>query len=128
MPNVKILLVDDSETMRSIWKKVLTGLDQVQTTEAADGLEALQAIEDHGPFDVLLVDWKMPNMDGLELVQKIRATDRTTPIIMVSTEAQKDRIIQAIKAGVNNYVVQPFTPDALLTKINHTLAQSTQPA
>ena len=125
---MKILLVDDSETMRSIWKKVLTGLDQVQTTEAADGLEALQAIEDHGPFDVLLVDWKMPNMDGLELVQKIRATDRTTPIIMVSTEAQKDRIIQAIKAGVNNYVVQPFTPDALLTKINHTLAQSTQPA
>ena len=126
---MKILLVDDSRTMRNIWKKVVAGIDGAEPVEAGDGLEALKAIEENGePFDLMLVDWNMPNMDGLTLVQKVRATNKTTPIIMVTTEAEKPRIIEAIKAGVNNYVVKPFTPDGLLTKISETMAKVAQTA
>ena len=126
---MKILLVDDSRTMRNIWKKVVAGIDGAEPVEAGDGLEALKAIaENGGPFDLMLVDWNMPNMDGLTLVQKVRETNKTTPIIMVTTEAEKPRIIEAIKAGVNNYVVKPFTPDGLLTKISETMAKVTQTA
>ena len=122
---MKILLVDDSRTMRNIWKKVVTtGINGSETVEAGDGVEALKAIlENGGPFDLMLVDWNMPNMDGLTLVQKVRESDKATPIIMVTTEAEKPRIIEAIKAGVNNYVVKPFTPDALLGKIEETMAK-----
>lgn len=120
---MKILLVDDSRTMRNIWKKVVANLG-ADPVEAGDGLEALKAIEANGaPFDLMLIDWNMPNMDGLTLVKKIRETDKSTPLIMVTTEAEKTRIIDAIKAGVNNYVVKPFTPDTLLGKINETLAK-----
>ena len=71
----------------------------------------------------MLVDWNMPNMDGLTFVQRLREKDKTTPIIMVTTEAEKTRIIEAIKAGVNNYVIKPFTPDALMERVNQTLAK-----
>lgn len=121
---MKVLLVDDSRTMRNIWKKVVTGMD-MEVAEAGDGLEALQAIEDNGgPFDLMLIDWNMPNMDGLSLVKKVRETDKSTPLIMVTTEAAKPHIIDAIKVGVNNYVVKPFTPDALMTKIEETLKRA----
>ena len=110
---MKFLLVDDSRTMRNIWKKVIANIDNSEAVEAGDGVEALKAIEEHGPFDMMLIDWNMPNMDGLTLVEKVRENDKATPIIMVTTEAEKPRIIDAIKAGVNNYVVKPFTPDAL---------------
>ena len=126
---MKILLVDDSRTMRNIWKKVVTGLDGAEVAEAGDGLEALKEIEASGtPFDLMLVDWNMPNMDGLTLVKKVRETNKSTPIIMVTTEAEKPRIIEAIKAGVNNYVVKPFTPDTLLGKIQETMQKAGQPA
>ncbi len=126
---MKILLVDDSRTMRNIWKKVVTGLDGAEVAEAGDGLEALKEIETSGtPFDLMLVDWNMPNMDGLTLVKKVRETNKSTPIIMVTTEAEKPRIIEAIKAGVNNYVVKPFTPDTLLGKIQETMQKAGQPA
>ena len=126
---MKILLVDDSRTMRNIWKKVVSGIDGSEVAEAGDGLEALKEIEANGgPFDLMLVDWNMPNMDGITLVKKVRETNKTTPIIMVTTEAEKPRIIDAIKAGVNNYVVKPFTPDALLSKINETMKKVSQPA
>ena len=70
----------------------------------------------------------MPNMDGLTMVKKVRENDKTTPIIMVTTEAEKPRIIDAIKAGVNNYVVKPFTPDALKSKIDETMKKVAQPS
>ena len=121
---MKVLLVDDSRTMRNIWKKVVTGMD-MEVAAAGDGLEALQAIEENGgPFDLMLIDWNMPNMDGLSLVKKVRETDKATPLIMVTTEAEKPRIIDAIKAGVNNYVVKPFTPDALVAKVEETLKKA----
>jgi two-component system chemotaxis response regulator CheY len=125
---MKVLLVDDSRTMRNIWKKVITTINNSEAVEAGDGLEGLKAVKEQGPFHLMLVDWNMPNMDGLTMVKKVRETNKTTPIIMVTTEAEKPRIIEAIKAGVNNYVVKPFTPETLLEKIDETLKKVPQPA
>ena len=121
---MKILLVDDSKTMRNIQKKTLEGLGGTEFGEAGDGVEALTVIgANSAPFDLMLVDWNMPNMDGITLVKKVRETNKATPIIMVTTEAEKTRVIEAIKAGVNNYVVKPFTPEVLGTRIQETLAR-----
>lgn len=121
---MKFLLVDDSRTMRNIWKKVVSSLPGTEVFEAGDGLEGLKQITENGPFDVMLVDWNMPNMDGLTMVTKVREADKKSIIIMCTTEAEKPRIIEAIKAGVNNYVVKPFTPETLLTKIDDTLKKA----
>jgi two-component system, chemotaxis family, chemotaxis protein CheY len=121
---MKIMLVDDSKTMRSIQKKTLERLGGVEFVEAGDGLEALTAIAAHGnTINLMLVDWNMPNMDGHTLVNKVRDKDKTTPIIMCTTEAEKSRVLDALKSGVNNYVVKPFTPETLLDKVNQTLAK-----
>jgi two-component system chemotaxis response regulator CheY len=125
---MKVLLVDDSRTMRSIWKRVITAMGNHETSEASDGREALTEIQQSGPFDLILLDWNMPNMDGFTLLQKVRETDKQTPIMMVTTEAEKPRIIEAIKAGANNYVVKPFTPDTLQQKIEETLKKVPQPS
>jgi len=119
---MKILLVDDSKTMRNIQRSILTQMGHTEVEEAADGLDALSKVGGFGP-DLLLVDWNMPNMDGLTFVQEFRAKGDKTPIIMVTTEAEKSRVIEAIKAGVNNYVVKPFTPDLLSQRINETHAK-----
>lgn len=118
---MKILLVDDSKTMRNIQKKVLSALPNTDFAEAGDGVEALGVISTGTKFDLVLIDWNMPNMDGHTLVGKIREKDRSTPLIMCTTEAEKQRVIDAIKAGVNNYVVKPFTPDMLMEKVKATL-------
>jgi two-component system chemotaxis response regulator CheY len=122
---MKVLLVDDSRTMRNIQKKILEGLGQVEFAEAGDGLEALTCIAAAGAacFNLALVDWNMPNMDGLTLVKKVRENNKALPMIMVTTEAEKTRVIDALKAGVNNYVIKPFTPEALMEKVNQTLAK-----
>jgi two-component system chemotaxis response regulator CheY len=72
-------------------------------------------------FDLIMIDWNMPNMDGITLVKKIRETDKTTPLIMATTEAEKTRVMEALKAGVNNYVIKPFTPEILVEKVRATL-------
>src|SRR5689334_9639037 len=110
---MKILLVDDSKTMRNIQKKALAGLGEVEFFEAGDGIEALGVIATTPEkFGVMLIDWNMPNMDGHTLVNKIREKDKATPLIMCTTEAEKSRVLDALKAGVNNYVVKPFTVEA----------------
>ena len=114
---MKILLVDDSRTIRNIQKNVLAQLGYADVMEASDGVEALKQIAEVRP-DLTLVDWNMPNMDGITLVRKIRETDKAMPLIMVTTEAEKRRVIEAIQAGVNNYVVKPFTAETLGQKIN----------
>jgi len=119
---MKILLVDDSKTMRNIQKAVLAQLGHTDILEACDGQDALSRAPGYKP-DLMLVDWNMPNMDGLSFVKAWRQTNKTTPIIMVTTEAEKSRVIEAIKAGVNNYVVKPFTPDLLSQRIGETLAK-----
>lgn len=119
---MRILLVDDSKTMRNIQKKVLAGLGEVEFSEAGDGLEALTIIASTpSGFDMILIDWNMPNMDGLTLINRIREKDKKTPLVMATTEAEKSRVLEAIRAGVNNYVVKPFTPEGLMEKIKATL-------
>lgn len=119
---MRIMLIDDSKTMRSIQKSVLKQLGYTELAEACDGQDALSKVSAFKP-DLCLVDWNMPNIDGLAFVKKFRETDKSTPLIMVTTEAEKSRVIEAIKAGVNNYVVKPFTPDLLSERITETLSK-----
>ena len=119
---MRILVIDDSKTMRTIQKSVLKQLGYIDVAEACDGQDAMKKIDAFDP-ELCLVDWNMPNMDGLTFVKTFRQQDKSTPLIMVTTEAEKARVIEAIKAGVNNYVVKPFTPDLLGERINETLAK-----
>ena len=118
---MRILLVDDSSTIRSIEKKILGGLGFTEISEAADGILALAAYNTSRP-DLMLVDWNMPNMDGLTLVKKIREIDKAVTIMMVTTEAERKQVLTAIAAGINNYLVKPFTPQGFTEKLNATLA------
>jgi two-component system chemotaxis response regulator CheY len=120
---MKILIIDDSKTIRNIIKRALAPMGYTDCEEAVDGLDAISKAGAYEP-DLLLVDWNMPNMNGLEFVEKYRAQGGKSPIIMVTTEGEKSRVIQAIKAGVNNYVVKPFTPDVLLDRIKDTLERA----
>ncbi len=120
---MKILLVDDSRTIRNIQKNVLKQLNYDDVEEAEDGVQALARFSEQVP-DLMLVDWNMPNMDGITLVRKIREINKTVPIIMCTTEAEKSRVLEAIKAGVNNYLVKPFTTESLGEKIAQTLAKA----
>ena len=119
---MKILLVDDSRTIRNIQKNTLKSLGHDDVVEAADGLEALASLSQH-KVDLMLVDWNMPKMDGITLIRKVREIDKTTPIIMVTTEAEKSRVIEAVRAGVNNYVVKPFAAETLSAMIKQTMAK-----
>ncbi|CAE7200831.1 cheY [Symbiodinium necroappetens] len=120
---MKVLLVDDSKTMRNIQKSILTQLGVTAMEEACDGLDALSKVNSFSP-DLILLDWNMPNMDGLTFIKEYRGSGATTPVIMVTTEGEKSRVIEAIKAGVNNYVIKPFTPDVLNQRIKETLAKA----
>lgn len=120
---MKILLVDDSKTMRNIERKALSQLGQVECFDAGDGVEALSCIATSGPFDMVIVDWNMPNMDGITFLKKVRETDKTTPLVMCTTEAEKTRVMEALKAGANNYVVKPFTPESLIERVSQTLTK-----
>ena len=119
---MRVLLVDDSRTIRNIQKNVLAEIGYTDVVEAADGLEALSRMAAE-KADLILVDWNMPVMDGITFVRKVRETDKVTPMIMVTTEAEKSRVVEAVRAGVNNYVVKPFTGETLLEKINQTMSR-----
>jgi len=115
---MKILIVDDFSTMRRIIKNLLRDLGFTNLTEADDGNTALPLLQ-NGNFDFLITDWNMPGMSGLELLRKVRAEERLAdlPVLMVTAEAKREQIIEAAKAGVNGYVVKPFTGAALKEKI-----------
>jgi len=115
---MKILIVDDFSTMRRIIKNLLRDLGFTNTQEADDGLTALPMLKG-GDFDFLVTDWNMPGMTGIDLLKEVRADEKlaSLPTLMVTAEAKKDQIIEAAQAGVNGYVVKPFTAQALKEKI-----------
>ncbi|OSN59065.1 Chemotaxis protein CheY [Pseudomonas syringae pv. actinidiae] len=115
---MKILIVDDFSTMRRIIKNLLRDLGFTNTSEADDGLTALPMLQS-GAFDFLVTDWNMPGMTGIDLLRQVRADDRlkSLPVLMVTAEAKREQIIEAAQAGVNGYVVKPFTAQALKEKI-----------
>lgn len=116
--NLKILVVDDFSTMRRIIRNILKQLGYVNVEEAEDGDVAFEKLRE-GSFDFVITDWNMPNMTGLDLLKNIRADDvlKDLPVLIVTAEAEKENVVQAAQAGVNDYIVKPFTADVLKTKI-----------
>jgi two-component system chemotaxis response regulator CheY len=117
--NMKILVVDDMSTMRRIVKNILKQIGFSNMEEAENGQEALQKLRAE-PFGFVVSDWNMPVMPGIEMLRAIRADEKLKhiPVLMVTAEAQKENLIEAIQAGVNNYVVKPFTAETMQEKIN----------
>lgn len=116
--NLPILVVDDFSTMRRIVKTCLKQLGFENITEAEDGKLALDKLN-NGTFKLIISDWNMPNMMGIDLLKAVRASDRLKgiPFLMVTAEAQKENILEAAKSGVSNYIVKPFTADSLQQKL-----------
>lgn len=117
--NMKILVVDDFSTMRRIVKNLLGDLGFTNISEADDGKTAWPMLQS-GNFDFVVTDWNMPGMTGIDLLRSIRGDARIgkTPVLMVTAEAQRDQIIEAAQAGVNGYVIKPFTAVTLKEKID----------
>ena len=116
--NMKILIVDDFSTMRRIIKNLLRDLGFTNTVEADDGITAIPILNS-GSIDFLVTDWNMPGMTDIDLLRHVRADEklRSLPVLMVTAEAKREQIIEAAQAGVNGYVVKPFTALALKEKI-----------
>ena len=116
--NMNILIVDDFSTMRRIVKNLLRDLGFNNTSEADDGQTALPMLKS-GKYDFLVTDWNMPGMDGLSLLKEVRSDDslKDMPVLMVTAEAKREQIVVAAQAGVNGYVVKPFTAVTLKEKI-----------
>jgi len=117
---MKALVVDDSEVMRKVLIGALSRADITDVDQAGDGQEAIEAVKNN-QYDLILMDWYMPNMLGIEAVKQIRENGCTTPIIMVTTEAEKTRVVEALKAGANNYIIKPFEPATIVQKITETV-------
>ena len=115
---IKILIVDDFSTMRRIMKTILKDLGFKNFVEADDGSTAWAILEKQ-QMDLIIADWNMPKLTGLELLEKVRASDhhKDVPFLMVTAEAQKEQVINAIQSGVSNYAVKPFTADIILGKL-----------
>ena len=117
---MKILVVDDSSTMRRIIINTLGRIGYSDVVEAENGKGGLEKLG-QGGVEMIITDWNMREMDGLEVVKAVRGQNPGIPILMVTTNAAKEDIIQALQAGVNNYVVKPFTPETLKEKIESLL-------
>ena len=117
--NMKILIVDDFSTMRRIIKNLLRDLGYNNTAEADDGNTALPMLQ-NGNYEFLVTDWNMPGMPGIDLLRAVRADPRIKdlPVLMVTAEAKREQIIEAAQAGVNGYIVKPFTAETLREKID----------
>ncbi len=120
--SIKVLIVDDFATMRRILKNILKQLGFKNLVEADDGTSAWEVLQGQS-IDLIISDWNMPKMTGLELLKKVRASDnhKRTPFLMVTAEAQKQNVIEAVQAGVSNYVVKPFTAEAISDKLEKIL-------
>jgi len=115
---IKVLVVDDFPTMRRIVKNLLKQLGFENIDEADDGVNALAKLK-NGGFGLVVSDWNMPNMEGIDLLRAVRQEPavKDIPFLMVTAEAEKEKVIEAIKAGVDNYIVKPFTAEVLKEKL-----------
>ena len=122
-PKQKILIVDDMNTMRKIIKGMLQKMGCDNLTEADEGIPAWKMIQDaHAagvPYQFIISDWNMPGMTGLDLLKNVRSKEefKALPFLMVTAEAEQANVVVAVKAGVSNYIIKPFNPDTLKTKI-----------
>ena len=122
-PNIKILVVDDMSTMRKIVMKNLQGMGYKNFVEAADGIQAWEALTIPGAgIDLIISDWNMPKSTGLDLLKRVRADGRfkAVPFLLVTAENEASQVMEALKAGVSNYVVKPFTAVSLKEKLEAT--------
>lgn len=121
---MRILVVDDSTTMRRILINTLSKLGYTDVVDGCNGREGLDRLA-ASPIDLVITDWNMPEMSGIEFIRAIRANDqyKSIPVLMVTTNAAKDDIVEALRAGINNYVVKPFTPDVIREKIEAVLGR-----
>jgi two-component system chemotaxis response regulator CheY len=121
--SIKVLVVDDMSTMRRIVKNVLRQIGFSEIMEAENGQDALTKLKT-GEFGLVVSDWNMPIMQGIELLRAVRADEKlkTLPFLMVTAEAQKENLIEAVQAGVSNYVVKPFTAEVLQSKLEKIFA------
>jgi two-component system chemotaxis response regulator CheY len=122
-PDMKVLVVDDMSTMRRIVRNILKQLGVGNVVEAENGSDALSKLK-ADKFDFVVSDWNMPVMAGIELLRKIRADEQLKhiPVLMVTAEAQKENLVEAIQAGVSNYVVKPFTAETIKQKLDKIFA------
>ncbi|MBI4773287.1 MAG: chemotaxis response regulator CheY [Deltaproteobacteria bacterium] len=118
----RFLVVDDFATMRKIVRNLLRQLGYQHIDEAEDGVVALRKLKST-KYDMIICDWNMPNMTGIELLREVRSDEslKVIPFLMVTAEANKENVIEAVKAGVSNYIVKPFTADTLSGKIDAVL-------
>ena len=118
-PNMRVLVVDDFSTMRRIVKNILRQLGFTNMVEADDGTTAWEILN-KDKIEFIVSDWNMPQMTGIELLRKVRASEEFAdiPFLMVTAEAQQENIIEAVQAKVSNYIVKPFTPETLKQKID----------
>ncbi len=113
---MKVLIIDDSGAMRLIISKALKShVENIEIDEADDGETAIPMLEEKN-YDIILVDWIMPNMNGIEFVKYARSIGIVIPIIMITTEGQKSKIIQALKTGINDFIIKPFKTELLIEK------------
>lgn len=122
--NMKVLVVDDFSTMRRIVKNLLRDLGFTNIQEADDGSTALPMLQG-GDFDFVVTDWNMPGMQGIDLLKAIRADASLShiPVLLITAEAKKEQIVMAAQAGVNGYIVKPFTAATLKTKLDKIFAR-----
>ncbi len=113
---MKILVVDDDPICRKIVVSKLKGIEDIDVSEGEDGNKA-RALLKCNHYDGVIIDWQMPGKSGVEIVREIRKTHGTMPLLMVSGEAEKERVIEAIRAGVTDYLVKPFDPEMLQAKL-----------
>jgi two-component system chemotaxis response regulator CheY len=116
---MKVLIVDDSTTMRRIIKTQLKGMGVSFPLEASNGEEAMSVLQKNMPVDIIMLDWNMPVMDGITFLKKVRADAKynDVKIIICASESEKSRVVEALKEGANNYIVKPFTPEAVKEKL-----------
>lgn len=118
--NMKILVVDDFSTMRRIIKNLLGDLGFKNISQAEDGVMALRMLQEAGDYDFLVTDWNMPEMPGIELLKAVRADEKLSqlPVLLVTAEQKREQIVEAAQAGVNGYIVKPFTAVTLKEKLD----------